>query len=355
MKTDSPVSKNNSTALLLDRVSKKYHKPSLLHFFGRPQKEGSQALKDVSFSIREGETIGLLGPNGAGKTTLLKIISTLILPDQGKVFVYGRDVSRDPIHTRRMMGLVTCDERSFYWRLTGRHNLMFFSMLYGLSMKGAGSRIDLLLQELGLADAADRPFQTYSSGMKQKLAIARGLLSDPRIILYDEPTRSLDPLSAQNIRKWIIERRKESPKQTHVIATNQLHEAEQLCDRVIIISQGNLVAQGTPQEIRQQWHVRSYEVHRITYRGDNVPDLIKADPGKGLFHVSAEKENGSGISSLRIHTERDSEVLSNTLDIILRSGGTIVQCCTEQVSLDDVFCSLVVKGKEKTPGQEGRA
>jgi ABC-2 type transport system ATP-binding protein len=326
--------------LVIEKVSKRY---SRRPFWRR--EAGSQeqvyALRDVSFTVRKGETIGLLGPNGAGKTTLLKIITSLIFPTTGRVLLEGHDIASDATRARRSMGLVTCDERSFYWRLTGRQNLSFFAALYGLPGGPAGRRIEELLEALGLADAGDRPYQGYSSGMKQKLAIARGLLANPRIVFYDEPTRSLDPLSTHSIRRWIIERRAASPGQSHVIATNQLAEAEELCDRVLIISRGTLLAEGSIDEIRRRYHPQDREVHRITWTGADRNGGLRPDPEGGIYEVQSEPPNELG-RVLRVQTTRGGPGLTTALESILRSGGTVLGCETEQVSLDEVFRTVVL-------------
>jgi hypothetical protein len=150
----------------------------------------------------------------------------------------------------------------------------------------------VLLDALGLADAADRPYYGYSSGMKQKLAIARGLLAQPRLVLYDEPTRSLDPVSTQNIRRWITEQKKLHPGQTHLIATNQLEEAEMLCDRVVIVNRGIVIAHGTIDEIRERWHRREYEVHRVGFRGAVPEASLRAAPAHGLLEVAGGEGRG---------------------------------------------------------------
>ena len=328
-------------ALVAETLSKRYGSISP---FGRTAdgSGGVEALRDVSFSVREGETLGLLGPNGAGKTTLLKIITTLIYPSAGQVRLHGIDVTREPARARRMMGLVTCDERSFYGRLSGRQNLGFFGALYGLTGPQARERGDELLGTLGLTAAADQPYQSYSSGMKQKLAIARGLLGDARVVFYDEPTRSLDPVSAQSIRRWIHERRRTSPRQTHVIATNQLSEAEQLCDRVLILSRGRILTQGTVSEIRERYRARAdHEIHRVTYRGPRLNDSLTPDPTAGLLEIRSDEESELG-GVLRVCTVRDSGGLSRVLEAILRAGGTVLRCEAAGISFDEVFCALVL-------------
>ena len=320
-------------SLVAENVSKTYSG----RLWRRRRADLPYALRNVSFSIARGETLGLLGPNGAGKTTLLKIISTLLFPTSGRVFVHGYDVRSQTLEARRHLGLVTSDERSFYWRLTGRQNLEFFAALYGLPERIAGSRIALLLEVTGLSAAADQLFHGYSSGMKQKLAIARGLLNDPQVVLYDEPTRALDPLSVQHIRQWIGDARRRSPEQSHLIATNQLQEAEQLCDRVLIINRGVVIACGAIRQILRNWRSRDYVVHKITYRGEN-PGL-RAYPEVGLLGVVAEQDGDASI--LLVRALADSPALNHALTAIIAAGAQVVRCDSERVTFDEVFCDLV--------------
>jgi ABC-2 type transport system ATP-binding protein len=284
--------------------------------------------------------VGLLGPNGAGKTTLLKIISTLIYPTSGTVTLSGIDVRRLPADARRLMGLVTCDERSFYWRLTGRQNLRFFAALYGVPGNTTDDRIEFLFETLGLAHAADRIYQSYSSGMKQKMAIARGMLGNPSLVLYDEPTRSLDPLSAFNIRKWIAEENAKAPMQARILATNQLQEAEQLCDRVVILSGGQMIAQGTIEEIRQRWRQSEFVIHRVKCR--HLPPGIRflPDPERGLLGIE-DLDSKAGTRELRVSAVPDSDALSSVMSRVLSAGGIITGCETDNASFDQIFCSMV--------------
>lgn len=326
-------------ALRVESVFKRYTKPSFLGF-GRSKALETQALKDVSFTIERGGTMGLLGPNGSGKTTLLKIIATLLEPTSGNVVLNGIDIGRNPRKARGRIGLVTCDERSFYWRLSGRENLKFFGALYGLPSEVTKKRSEMLLEMLGLGVAADRPFQSYSSGMKQKLAIARGLLSEPELILYDEPTRSLDPLSAFQIRQWLMENRKSNQSQTHLIATNQLQEAEQLCDRVVIVSKGILLASGTVAEIRDTWMSSRREMYEVIYEGSvSGRELIGAAGGNVVDHSPDPDRAGRFIVKFEC-SEVDGR-LSAVLGTLTRSGATILHCRSQQASFDEIFCSLV--------------
>jgi ABC-2 type transport system ATP-binding protein len=308
----------------------------------RPEDAIRYALRDIAFTIREGEMTGLLGPNGAGKTTLLKSIATLLRIDSGRIVIDGHDVEREPVAARRLIGLVTCDERSFYWRLTGRQNLRFFASLYGIPDRRAAERIDLLLDKLGLSHAADRPYHSYSTGMRQKMAIGRGLLGDPRVVLYDEPTRSLDPLSAQNIREWIRASRAASPRTTHLIATNQLHEAEQLCDRVLILNHGVVIADGSIEQIRRRVHSEGSIVHKLTCSGLTALALAPM-PEVGLFEVVSEAGT-DGTLTVRVTTAESGEGLSLVLEEVLRLGGSVLRCETGEAPFEAVFCSLVREG-----------
>lgn len=326
-------------ALRVDNVFKRYTKPSFLGF-GRSKALETQALKDISFAIERGGTMGLLGPNGSGKTTLLKIISTLLEPSSGSVTLNGIDIGKNPRKARGRIGLVTCDERSFYWRLSGRENLKFFGALYGLSSEVTRRRSEVLLEMLGLGVAAERPFQSYSSGMKQKLAIARGLLSEPELILYDEPTRSLDPLSAFQIRQWLMENRKKNQTQTHLIATNQLQEAEQLCDRVVIVSKGVLLASGTVAEIRDTWTRSRRELYEVVYEGEMPRQaLISAAGANPIEHFDDPERQGRYLVKFEC-SEVDGR-LSAVLAALTQAGATIVHCRSQQASFDEIFRSLV--------------
>ncbi len=214
------------------------------------------ALCEVDLTVRPGEVLGLLGTNGAGKTTLLKILATLILPTSGRVMVEGYDVAGQADQVKGIIGFGTSDERSFYWRLTGRQNLEFFAAFQGLSADAARSRIEQLREELGL-EALDRTFGVYSTGMRHRLAIARALLRQPRILLLDEPTRSLDPLAAGELHRLIQKTLVAQMGCTVVLATHNLQEAEELCDRIAVLHEGRLVGSGTVAELRRSSHSAS--------------------------------------------------------------------------------------------------
>ncbi|MEO0070115.1 MAG: ABC transporter ATP-binding protein, partial [candidate division WOR-3 bacterium] len=192
---------------------------------------------------------GLMGANGGGKTTLLRILATLLLPDGGKASVNGYDVITQPGEVKMSIGYCYEGERSFYFRLTGRQNLEFFAALQNLSGRRLREEVARVLDLLELSAFADRLFMEYSTGMRQRLNLARALLNDPPVLLLDEPTKSLDPIAAQHFRKFLKEKVVKEGNKTVLIATHSLEEAQYLCDRIAIIEQGRVVAEGNYQRI----------------------------------------------------------------------------------------------------------
>lgn len=210
------------------------------------------ALSDMNLTIHPGDRIALLGPNGAGKTTLLKLIGGLLLPSEGELLVNGLDTVWHNAEARRSVGFVMNEERSFYWRLTGRQNLEFYGALDNLFGRLLKSRIDELLSMVGLNDAADKLVATYSSGMKQRLAMARGLLADPDVLILDEPTRTLDPIACEELIDFIVERLHRDAGKTLLIATHRLEEASKLCRRVLVIDKGRVRAESAIESVAAQ-------------------------------------------------------------------------------------------------------
>ena len=198
------------------------------------------ALEGVDLEIGSGESVGVLGPNGAGKTTLLKLVGGLLYPTEGRVAIDGLDTSEHNLNARRNVGYVINEERSFYWRLTGVQNLEFFGILDNLSGEPLRERIEHLLALVGLAGAGHKRVSDYSSGMKQRLAIARGLLADPRVLLLDEPTKSLDLLGAAEIRELIGTELRGAGRCTLVVTTNHVGDVSELCERLCIVHGGRL-------------------------------------------------------------------------------------------------------------------
>ncbi len=193
--------------------------------------------------------MGLLGPNGAGKTTLIKILSTLVTPDEGTGSIAGLCLHSQAMAIKSKIGMVNTNDRTFYWRLSGRENLSFFATLYNISGKLQKERIHDVLQLTDMEEKAEFKFMSYSAGQKQRLAIARALLANPEILLMDEATTSLDPIACKKLLKFTKETLVKKKQRTVIWCTHNLHEAEEICDSVTILNGGNLLYNGTFQGI----------------------------------------------------------------------------------------------------------
>ena len=268
------------------------------------QVERRQVLFDVSLAVGRGELFGLLGPNGAGKSTLLKLLSTLTVPDRGRMTLDGIDVAARPLEAKRRIALCTSDERSFYFRLTARQNLEFFGALMGLSGAHLRRRIDECSELVDMRQFLDLGFGGFSSGMRVRLTVARALLSDPAIMFFDEPTRAVDPVHAEDIRVLIRRRLVDDAQKTVILATNLLDEAWDICDRVAIVNRGRVVALGPPRELDTQldavvrYRVTMDEVDdELLARTRTVPGLrdlrvVRSERGVDL-HVELDPKPGA--------------------------------------------------------------
>jgi ABC-2 type transport system ATP-binding protein len=322
-------------AIEADRLTKRFRLLNsyrdLLRYPGR--QPSKLAVDEISFSVDRGELFGLLGENGAGKTTLIRMLSTTLLPTSGRAVVAGHDVVREPHQVRRLIGLVTGDERSFYWRLTGRQNLVYFATLYHLPRHEMQPRIDAVLATLGIKQYADRRFNTYSSGTRQKFAIARGLLTDPELLFLDEPTRSLDPMAADDLRRYISEHIVGELGRTVLLATHTLAEAESICSRVGIIRHGQLVAIGSMDELR----LRTNLLFVVDMLLDSMPSELRTGIGElaGVRHVSSASQLDG--ASLRVEFDGRDGTLDDVLRLVIACGAQVRSCTTRSPNLEEIY------------------
>ena len=208
-----------------------------------------KAVDGVSFDVQDGEIFGLLGPNGAGKTTIIRTIATVLAPSAGTAEVLGFDIIKDPEEVRRNIGVLTTDI-GIYERFSGRENLRYFGELYGIPRKALEKRINELADLLEMQDFIDRRAGKYSTGMEQKLAIARSVIHNPKIIIFDEPTAGLDVLASQTVLDFM--RRAQKPGGCVIFSTHQMNDAEKLCDRVVIIHKGKVIASDTVEMLKSK-------------------------------------------------------------------------------------------------------
>ncbi len=332
-----------AAAILTEDLAKIYVKRrSLREMALRPfaRAERVTGLERVSLDIPHGEIFGLVGPNGAGKTTLLKILACLILPTEGRAVVDGAVVGTDDEAVKRSIGFVTSDERSFYWRLTGEENLRFFARLYGLDLEAARRRTTKLLAAMDLGAVAGMQFMNYSSGMKQRLAIARALLHDPPILCLDEPTRSLDPIAAKHLRRFVSESLSAQQGKTVLLATHNLQEAEEMCGRLAVLDHGRVLRQGSLAEITAGLPGRDSYV--LTVAG------LGAIPADARWSVEVDGKR-DGLARVSATVERGGKALSDFLRAILDGQGTIVSCTRREPSLQEVFDLMDAPPKEAGP------
>lgn len=244
--------------------------------FARPT---MPAVSDVSFHVDEGEIFGLLGQNGAGKTTLFKMLSTLILPDAGDATIAGHDVRAEAEAVRQLLAPVIANERTLYWRLSAYENLRLYTSLQGLHGAAARAEIARVLGVTGLTDTGEKMVGLFSSGMRQRLLIARALLARPRVLLLDEPTRSLDPISARDFRSFLRETVVQREGCTVLLATHDADEVWDLCDRVGVLERGRLLAVDATAALR---HRSGSDAYRLWIRTEDGEAAVAAARAAGF-------------------------------------------------------------------------
>ena len=299
--------------------------------------EPRSALAGIDLTVRRGEIFGLLGPNGAGKTTLIKILAGLIIPDAGSATVDGHDVVQDGLRARRSIGVVYGDERSFYWRLSVVENLRFYASLYGLKGPAAEDRIDQLLRAVGLDGAREVRMHSFSSGMKQRAAIARGLINNPQVIFMDEPTRSLDPIGAEELHRLITDRVANEGR-TVLIATNLMSEAESLCHSLALIDQGSTVLNGTIADFRSRLGAEDF--YGLVVAG--------GQPGwdRGLRAIPCVLDvalyaHDRLLHEITLSLDAASAALPLVIRYLVQHSLDIRSCTRQEQSLDEIFRKLV--------------
>ena len=244
---------------------------SLSKYFRGKRFKKVQAVSEVSFTVRDGEVLGLLGPNGAGKTTIMRLLGTVLKPTDGTARVGGFDVRQHPNEVRRVLGVLP-EYWGLYERFTPREHLLLFGKFYQLNGSTLEDRIEELIAYLDMGEYADRPCKRFSKGMSQKVALARALIHDPSHLLLDEPTAGLDVMSARQVRT-LITRAKETGKCV-IVSTHILSEAERLCDRLVFLDKGSVVAEGSPTELCRQARVDSVEDAFLKMVGREDVELV---------------------------------------------------------------------------------
>ena len=300
------------------------------------------ALAGVDLDVAPGEFFGLLGPNGAGKTTLIKILTTLLLPTAGTASIFGFDVATQTREIRRIMNMVAGGEQSGYGILTVREQLWMFSQFYGLGSGEGWRRVDELIEAVGLDEQRLQRVSTLSTGQRQKMNMARGLLNDPWILFLDEPTLGLDVAAARGIRELVLAWKAAVPGRTVLLTTHYMAEADELCERIAIVDRGRILAIGSPAELKRR--VQRESIFRL--------ELDRLDGGTGTL------AGLPGVVSAALAADADAETQRVTVNLVLAEdaalgrvvsalagiGSHILALRKSEPTLEDVFVELVGRG-----------
>jgi ABC-2 type transport system ATP-binding protein len=294
------------------------------------------ALTDVNLDVERGEFFGLLGPNGAGKTTLIKILVTLLSPTTGRAFVAGYDVAKQPQAVRPRINMVSGGESSGYGLLTVRENLWMFAQFYGIDNQTTQQRLDHLLDIVGLKDRANTKTSDLSTGLRQKMNIVRGFVTDPEVIFLDEPTLGLDVSASRDVRRFIKDWVAQRPDRTVLLTTHYMVEADELCDRVAIINAGKVLACDSPANLKKRLQREAIFHLDVSPLRNGAFNAFDALPGvRKVVHTPQD-----GKSELELILEAD-DALSGVVSTLTSHNARILNLQKREPTLEDVFVDLV--------------
>ena len=302
------------------------------------------ALEGIDLRVEPGEFFGLLGPNGAGKTTLIKILTTLLLPSSGHARVFGFDVERDTKKIRRIMNMVAGGEQSGYGILTVREQLWMFTQFYGLTGGDGWRRVDELIEAVGLAEQRLQRVSTLSTGQRQKMNLARGLLNDPWILFLDEPTLGLDVSAARSLRELIVNWKHAVPGRTILITTHYMAEADELCDRIAIVDRGRILAIGSPEELKRRVQRESIFRLELDHLVGGAAAIAKLPGVVSASEAAAAPDAGARQTVVMNLVLEDDGALGPVVGALARTGSEILGLRKSEPTLEDVFVELVGRG-----------
>ncbi|HEX9409260.1 MAG TPA: ABC transporter ATP-binding protein [Methylomirabilota bacterium] len=284
----------------------------------------TEALRGASLQVPRGTIYGLLGPNGAGKTTLLSILATLLLPDSGSASILGHDVVREATAIRRRLNMAS-GNASFVWSLRPPEVLTFYGGLYGLHGKVLRERVETLIEQCGLEAHRKTEYNALSTGLKQRLALAKALINEPEVLFLDEPTLGLDPDISIRLRAQIAALRRERGT-TIILTTHYMREAEELCDRIAFIKAGRILAEGTPDELKRQ--IRIGDIIALRLEPGAPPGLADL-PGVLQLHVKGDQ--------IECTVDSSEKRLAEVLRWLHEQGVLVRDCQVREPELEEVF------------------
>ena len=294
---------------------------------GWPRRRCQAALRGVSFVVPEGAIFGVLGPNGAGKTTLLSILATLLLPDRGAARVLGLDAVRDAHRVRERINLAS-GSTSFLWSLTPREILDITGRSYGLAGRARRAKVDELLAQFELTEHAGRPYNELSTGLKQRLALAKAFINDPELLILDEPTVGLDPDISARIREQVATLSR-TRRMTILLSTHYMREAEQLCDEVVFLRDGRILASGDPATLKRQ-----------ILSGDRIVLAVEGDGWRGLAGLPGVLACTAQAGRVECVVDDAKKRLVEVLRHLTEHGALVSDVTVAEPTLESVFIEL---------------
>jgi ABC-2 type transport system ATP-binding protein len=324
-----------------DKTSEASPAPRRRRFpFGKREPKATfTAVNGVDLQIERGEIFGLLGPNGAGKSTTIRMLCTLLEPTSGTATIDGFDIVTQANDVRRSLGTVLAGERSIYWKLTGRENLEYFAALYHIPQAIAKKRVEELIERMEIKDRANELVEKYSTGMRQRIAIAKALLARPPILLLDEPTLGLDPQAARRLRELIAELKQEG--HTILLTTHYMEEADLLSDRIGIIDTGKVIALDTPEGLKRR--IDQQEIIRLELTGwhDDIAGRLKSIAG--IENITTRQQGEADLWEVNLQAQNSRAALPRIVEHISGNGTRLVNMNIVKPSLEDVFIHLTGK------------
>lgn len=328
-----------SDVVIVEDLWKRYPKTEgfrdILTFWRRPY---MHALRGVTLNVQKNRTLGILGPNGAGKTSLLKILAGLVLPDQGRIEFNGVDVTNHPERIRERLMYVYGEERTLNWRLTARQNLDFWAPLFNVPHKETRATVEEVLEVVGLTDMADERVMKYSTGMRHRVIIARGLLAKPQIFLLDEPTRSLDPVTARKLWTFIKETLVDKLGTAVIVATHDMEEATFLCDDIVILQAGQVRAFAPVDEIASYIETKTRVIIKVDQITDRTISQIRSS--QGVQELQIRTPNGRRVFSLELLVEDPDRDIPPVVERLTAGGSGISRIEVVRASLGDIVVKL---------------
>lgn len=316
-------SSSSESAILLDNLVRAFR-------HGGREKRAVDAL---SLKVRAGEMVGLLGPNGAGKTSTVKMLMTVLLPTAGSAQVLGHDVVTEAQAVRQLTGVILGGDAGLYPRLSAQDNLRLFADLYGLSYRHQRRRVPQLLEAVGLAGSERKRVETFSRGMKQRLHIARGLLHDPQVVILDEPSNGIDPVGARELRALIRDLVRQG--RTVLLTTHYMFEADELCDRVVVMRDGKKIAEGTPESLKSRASTQAVLSVHVDAATDAALQAIRELPGVDSLSIA----DVNGEQCIDVYSGNSHDVTSSVVSAL--QGASILRVSKREPTLEDAYISLI--------------